>query len=133
MPKRVDQSGPGRRKVAGMVGDLPINPVDDVATGNVPDEQEQAVRTLIQPAVSEPMPGQRTIGKVIGVGAGLESLVVPAVGKRPIPLELGAARAGGEAGFDVRPRHGPTVVGKRAVSRFAAVLSLAAISSIHNL
>ena len=40
MPKRVDESGPGRRKVAEMVGDLPINPVDDVATGNVPDEQE---------------------------------------------------------------------------------------------
>ena len=53
MPKRVDQSGPGRRKVAEMVGELPINPVDDVATGNVPDEQEQAVRGLIQPAVSE--------------------------------------------------------------------------------
>ena len=40
MPKRVDQGGPGRRKVAEMVGELPINPVDDVATGNVPDEQE---------------------------------------------------------------------------------------------
>ena len=59
MPQRVDQSGPGRRKVAGMVGDLPINPVDDVATGNVADEQEQAVRSLIQPAVPEGMPGQR--------------------------------------------------------------------------
>jgi hypothetical protein len=43
-----------------MVGDLPINPVDDVATGKVPDEQEQAVRGLIQPAVSEAMPGQGT-------------------------------------------------------------------------
>ena len=90
-----------------MVGYLPINPVDDVAAGNVPDEQEQAVRTLIQPAVSEAMPGHGTIGKVIRVGAGLESLVVPAVGKRPIPLELVAARVGGEGSFDVRPRHGP--------------------------
>jgi hypothetical protein len=107
MPKRVDQSGPGRRKVAEMVGELPINPVDDVATGNVADEQEQAVRTLIQPAVSEVMPGQGTIGKVIGVGAGLESLVVPTVGERPIPLELVAARVGGEGVFDFRPRHVP--------------------------
>jgi hypothetical protein len=40
MPKRVDEGGPGCRKVAGMVGELPINPVDDVPTGNVPDEQE---------------------------------------------------------------------------------------------
>jgi hypothetical protein len=93
-----------------MVGDLPINPVDDVATGNVPDEQEQAVRGLIQPAVSEPMPGQGTIGKVIGVAAGLESLVVPAVSKPPIPLELVAARVGGEATFDFRPRHVPMSV-----------------------
>ncbi|MFZ2079360.1 MAG: hypothetical protein WAV38_22470 [Xanthobacteraceae bacterium] len=107
MPKRVDQGGPGRRKVAQMVGDLPINPVDDVATGNVPDEQEQAVRTLIQPAVSEAMPGQGTIRKVIGVRAGLESLVVPAVSERPISLKLGAARVGGEATFDFRPRHIP--------------------------
>ena len=93
-----------------MVGDLPINPVDDVATGNVPDEQEQAVRSLIQPAVSEPMPRHRTIGKVIGVSAGLESLVVPAVSKRPIPLELVAARVGGEGSFDIRPRHVPMSV-----------------------
>jgi hypothetical protein len=42
MPKRVDQGGPGRRQVRGarMVDELPINPVDDVATGNVSDEQE---------------------------------------------------------------------------------------------
>ena len=53
------------------------------------------------------MPGDRTTGKVIGVGAGLESLVVPAVSKRPIPLELVATRVGGEGSFDVRPRHGP--------------------------
>jgi len=93
-----------------MVGDLPINPVDDVATGNVPDEQEQAVRGLIQPAVSEAMPGQGTIGKVIGVCAGLESLVVPAVSKRPIPLELVAAWVGGEGSFDFRPRHVPMAI-----------------------
>ena len=56
------------------------------------------------------MPGQGTIGKVSGVGAGLESLVVPAVSKRPIPLELGAAGASGEGSFDVRPRHVPMAI-----------------------
>ena len=42
MPKRIDQGGPGRRKVggAGIGGELLINPADNVATGNVPDEQE---------------------------------------------------------------------------------------------
>ena len=42
MPNWVDQGGPGCRKVvgSGMVGDLLINPADDVATGNVPNEQE---------------------------------------------------------------------------------------------
>ena len=53
------------------------------------------------------MPRQRTTGKVSGVGAGLEPLVVPAVGKRPIPLELVAARIGGDRSFDFRPRHVP--------------------------
>ena len=42
MPQRIDQGGPGRWKVggSGIVGELLINPADDVATGNVPDEQE---------------------------------------------------------------------------------------------
>ena len=53
------------------------------------------------------MPGQRTTGKVRGVGAGLEPLVVPAVGKRPIPLELVAAGVSGKRPFDFRPRHVP--------------------------
>ena len=40
MPNWVDQRGPGRRNVvgSGMVGDLVINPADDVATGNVSNE-----------------------------------------------------------------------------------------------
>src|SRR5450756_1556389 len=33
--------------------------------------------------------------------------MVPAVGKRPIPLELVATGVGGERGFDVCPRHVP--------------------------
>jgi hypothetical protein len=55
----------GRRKVvgSGTVGDLPINPLDNVATGNVPDEQEQAVRGLIQPAVPEVCRGSGQLGK----------------------------------------------------------------------
>ena len=112
MPKRVDQGGPGRREVSGcgMVGELPINPRDDVAFGNVPDEQEQAVRGLVQPAVPERMPGQGAIGEFVRRGAGLETFVVLAVGKRPIPLELVAPGVGGEASFDFRPRHVPVPI-----------------------
>ena len=53
------------------------------------------------------MPGQGAIAELVRRSAGLESLVVPAVGKRPIPLELVAPGVGGERGFDGRPRHVP--------------------------
>ena len=56
------------------------------------------------------MPGQGAIGELVRRGAGLETLVVPAVGKRPIPLELVAPGVGGEASFDFRPRHVPVPI-----------------------
>jgi hypothetical protein len=109
MPQRVDQGGPGPREVGGsrIVGELVVNPSNDVATGNVPDEQEQAVRSLVQPPVPEAMPGQGAVAELFRLGAGLEALVVPAVGKRPIPLELVATGVGGERVFDIRPGHVP--------------------------
>ena len=88
-----------------MIGKLPINPPDDVATGNVPDEQEQAVRTLVQPTVPKWMSGQGAIAELVRFGAGLESLVVPAAGERPIPLQLVAPGVGGERPFNFCPRH----------------------------
>ena len=51
------------------------------------------------------MPGQGAIAEFVRRSAGLESLMVPAVGKRPIPLELVATGVDGERGFDVCPRH----------------------------
>src|SRR5450830_1526626 len=51
------------------------------------------------------MPGKGAIAELVRLGASLESLVVPAVGKRPIPLELVAPGVGGERPFDVCPRH----------------------------
>src|SRR5450830_1682683 len=53
------------------------------------------------------MPGKGAIAELVRLGASLESLVVPAVGKRPIPLELVATGVGGERPFDVCPRHVP--------------------------
>jgi hypothetical protein len=51
---------------------------------------------LVQPAVPEAVPGQGAIAEFVRLGTRLESLVVPAVGKRPIPLELVAPGVGGE-------------------------------------
>jgi hypothetical protein len=98
MPERVDQSGPRCREVLGskVVSELPVNPPNNVATGDIPNEQVQAVGSLIKPAVRERVPGHGAIGEVSWLGAGLESLVVPAVSKGPIPLELVTFRVGGE-------------------------------------
>ena len=88
-----------------MVGQLPINPSNDVATGNVPDEQKQAVCGLVEPTVPERMPGQGAIAEFVRLGAGLRTLVILAAGKPPIPLELVAPGVGGERCRNVRPRH----------------------------
>jgi hypothetical protein len=53
------------------------------------------------------MPGQGAIAELVRLGAGLESFVVPAAGKRPIPLELVTPGVGGEWCRDGRPRHVP--------------------------
>ncbi len=112
VPERVDEGGSGCCNVGRfqMGFYLPVNPPNDVAIGNVPDEQEQAVRGLVQPAVAEAMPGQRAIGKGVRVGAGLEALVVPTIGKCPIPVELVAGRVRGEGTCDVRPGHVPMLI-----------------------
>ena len=62
---------------------------------------------MVQPAVPERMPGQGAIAELVRLGAGLGTLVVPAAGKRPIPLQLVAPGVGGEGRFDFRPRHVP--------------------------
>ena len=65
---------------------------------------------MVEPAVPQRMPGQGAIAELVRLGAGLESLVVPAVGKRPIPLQLVAFGVGGERVLDFRPRHVPVPV-----------------------
>jgi hypothetical protein len=56
------------------------------------------------------MPRQGAIAEFVRRGAGLETFVVPAVGKRPIPLQLVAPGIGGEVSFDFRPRHVPVPI-----------------------
>ena len=41
-----------------MGSDLLVNPPDKVATGNITNKQEQTVGGLIQPAISQIVPGQ---------------------------------------------------------------------------
>ena len=51
---------------------------------------------MVEPAVPQRIPGQGATAEVARLGASLKPLVVLAVGKRPIPLELVAPGVGGE-------------------------------------
>jgi len=80
-----------------------IEPADQVAVGNVPDEQEQAVGDLVEVAVSQVLPGQGAAGDVVGLGAGARAFAVPAAVKMPVALQLGAGWASVETALDVGP------------------------------
>jgi len=68
-----------------------IEPADQVAVGNVPDEQEQAVGDLVEVAVSQPMGWHRAGADVIRLGAGAARLLVSAVIEMPIGFQLRAS------------------------------------------
>ena len=67
-----------------------IDPADQVAIGNVANEQVQAVGNLIEMAVSQAMGWQRAGGDVVRLGAGAARLFVPAVMEMPIGFQLWA-------------------------------------------
>jgi hypothetical protein len=69
---------------------LLIDPRHQVAASNVADEQEQAVRHLVEAAVSERVPRQRAAADVVGLSTRAGPFVVPAVEEPPIPAELRA-------------------------------------------
>ena len=67
-----------------------IDPADQVAVGNIANEQVQAVGNLVEMAVSQPMGWQRAGGNVVRLGAGAARLLVSAVMKMPIGFQLRA-------------------------------------------
>ena len=82
---------------------LPINPADEIVIGDVPHEQEQAVRHLVEAAVAQRVARQGAGVDVAGLGTRAGPLVVSAVVKPPVPAEL-RARWGSRQRFgNVRP------------------------------
>src|SRR5438105_785010 len=69
-----------------------FDPADDVAVGQVAHEQEEAVRGLVQPAVTQILLGEGTLGLVLGVGAEAGALAIAAGLESPVAPQLGAAR-----------------------------------------
>ena len=74
-----------------------------MAGGEIADEQEEAVRGLVQPTVAQVMPRQRAAGPVFEIGAGIGPFQVAAILEQPIPLQLRTARPVGQGGGDVLP------------------------------
>jgi len=70
-----------------------VDPVDEVATSHIANEQVQGIRRLVQPTVAQPVVGQRAARQVIGLGARVPGLVVPAVVKLPVACEFRAGRS----------------------------------------
>ena len=72
---------------------LPINPADEIVIGNIPHEQEQAVRHLVEAAVAQRVAGQWAGVDVARLRARVGSFVVSAVVEPPVTAELRARRA----------------------------------------
>jgi hypothetical protein len=68
---------------------LPINPAHEIVIGNVPHEQEQAVRHLVEAAVAQWVPRQRAAIHVTGLGTRVGPFVVPAVVEPQYPPSFG--------------------------------------------
>jgi hypothetical protein len=67
-----------------------IDPADQVAIGNVANEQIQAIGNLIQVAVSQAMGRQGARRDVVRLGAGTTRFLVSAGVEMPIGLQLWA-------------------------------------------
>jgi len=82
---------------------LPINPADEVIIGDVPHEQEQAVRHLVEVAVAQLVAGQGAGVDMAGLRTRARPLVVPAIVEPPVPAELRARWASRQRFGNVRP------------------------------
>jgi hypothetical protein len=72
---------------------LPVNPADKVVIGDIPHEQEQAVRHLVEAAVAQQVARQWAGVEVPRLRTRLGPFVVAAVVEPPVSAELWARRA----------------------------------------
>jgi hypothetical protein len=104
-----------RRTVGGL--QLGVDPADQIAVGNVADEQEQAIGGLVEVAIPQVMARQGAAANVIGLGTGAAALFVLAAMEMPVALELGATDTVAELLVHLVPRRSPAflhvVIGDR--------------------
>jgi len=85
----LDQTGtePGRAVVivrpVGFV-QLPVDPADQVAIGNVANKEVERVGGLIEPTVAQVVARQWAVVDVVWLSAGAVALVVPAAVEMPV-------------------------------------------------
>ena len=82
---------------------MPVDPADQVAIGNVADEEVQRVGGLVETAVAQVVAGHWTMSQMVWFGAGAAELVVPAAVEMPVALQLRAGGAATEHGLDIMP------------------------------
>jgi hypothetical protein len=68
---------------------LPVDPADQIAIGNVANEQIQRIGGLVEAAIPQIVLWQRTAPNVIGLGTGAADLVVSAIMEMPVLLSWG--------------------------------------------
>lgn len=80
---------------------LAVDPAHEIVIRNIPHEQEQTVRHLVQAAVAQWVAGQGAGVDVTGLSTGIRSLLVSAVVEPPVSAELRARWASRQRFGDV--------------------------------
>jgi hypothetical protein len=89
---------------------LVINPAHEIVIGDVPHEQEQAVRHLVEAAVPQRVAGQGAGLDLAGLRTRARPLVVPAIVEPPVPAKLRACWVSRQRFGNLRPA-GTAVLG----------------------
>src|SRR5512135_801897 len=85
------------------VSESPVDPADQIAIGNVADEQIKRIGGLVEPTVPQVVARHWALVDAVWLGAGPASLVVPATIVMPVALQLRAGSAVTEFSLDVAP------------------------------
>ena len=87
---------------------LPVDPADQIAIGNVANEQIKRIGRLVEPTVAQVVARHWTMVDMVWLGTSSADLVVPATIVMPVALQLRAGGAVTEFSLDVGPPR-PTV------------------------